>query len=116
MRPADAKTIFCRRLREARTASGLSQKQLGIRSGLDEFVASTRINRYEVGVHEPDIGTMRRLAAVMGVPLPYFYAEDDLLARTILAFSRLPRSRRRSVLGEMESLAEKHRPLITERA
>lgn len=41
--------IFCKRLKEARTAAGLSQKKLGIAAGIDEFVASTRINRYEKG-------------------------------------------------------------------
>lgn len=35
--------IFCKRLKEARLAAGLSQKKLGIAAGIDEFVASTRI-------------------------------------------------------------------------
>ena len=47
--------IFCKRLKEARLAAGLSQKKLGIAAGIDEFVASTRINRYEKGIHEVDI-------------------------------------------------------------
>lgn len=38
--------VFCKRLKEARLAVGLSQKKLGIAIGLDEFVASTRVNRY----------------------------------------------------------------------
>ncbi len=29
--------IFCKRLKEARTAAGLSQKKLGIAAGIDEF-------------------------------------------------------------------------------
>ena len=37
-------TIFSRRLKEARLAAGFSQKNLGIAAGIDEFVASTRIN------------------------------------------------------------------------
>ena len=81
--------IFAHRLREARQKVGLSQKQLGIIAGIDEFVASTRINRYEQGVHEPDIRTAAILAKVLGVPLAYLFAEDDQLAAVILEISYL---------------------------
>lgn len=86
MRSSDPKATFCRRLREARLSAGLSQKQLGIKAGLDPFVASTRVNRYEVGVHEPDLGMAARLAHAAMVPLAYFYAEDDRLAQMIESF------------------------------
>lgn len=105
MRSSDPRIAFCRRLRTARIAAGLSQKQLGIKAGLDEFVASARINRYEVGVHEPDIGMTRRLASVLGVPLPYFYAEDDLMADMILVFTRVPRRKLQALLRELEGKA-----------
>lgn len=101
MRSAGPREAFCRRLRDARMRAGLSQKQLGIKAGLDEFVASARINRYEVGVHEPDVGMTRRLAGVLGVPLPYLYAEDDLLADLILAFTQLSRRRQQAVVREL---------------
>jgi transcriptional regulator with XRE-family HTH domain len=67
----------------------LSQKQLGIEAGLDAFVASARINRYEQGVHQPDLGTVERLAEALSVPPAYLFAGDDRLARMILAFSML---------------------------
>ncbi|MBI6215812.1 helix-turn-helix domain-containing protein [Proteus sp. DFP240708] len=86
------KDIFCRRLKEARLAAGLSQKNLGIAAGIDEFVASTRINRYEKGVHEVDIGTAQKLADVLDIPLAYFYAQDDQLACLIKCFHKLPRA------------------------
>lgn len=85
--PDQRKTpVYSRRLREAREARGISQRNLGIEAGLDEFVASTRINRYETGVHQPNLQTMQRLADVLGVPLAYFYAEDDELALLIRDF------------------------------
>ena len=102
MRSSDPRKAFCRRLRTARLAAGLSQKQLGIKAGLDEFVASTRINRYEVGVHEPDVGMTRRIAGVLGVPLPYFYADDDVLADMILAFARTSKRTQQALLRELE--------------
>nr|WP_269450746.1 helix-turn-helix transcriptional regulator [Stenotrophomonas sp. MMGLT7] len=73
-------------MREAREARDISQRALGIKAGLDEFVASTRVNRYETGVHQPDLQTLQRLAAVLQLPVAYFYAEDDELAQLIANF------------------------------
>lgn len=81
--------IFCKRLKEARLAAGLSQKKLGIAAGIDEFVASTRINRYEKGVHEADIHTAQKLAQTLKVPLAYFYVENDQLATIVMNFDKL---------------------------
>lgn len=80
--------VYSRRLREAREAYGVSQRSLGIEAGLDDFVASTRVNRYETGVHQPDLQTLQRLAAVLGLPVAYFYAEDDDLARLIREYQQ----------------------------
>ena len=85
----DVRLTFQRRLKEAREVRGLSQKSLGIEAGIDPFVASTRINRYEQGVHEPDMATAQRLAKALQVPLPYLFATDDKLAAMILAFDKL---------------------------
>ncbi|EGT0678925.1 helix-turn-helix transcriptional regulator [Citrobacter braakii] len=74
---------FSKRLKEARLAKRLSQKQLGILAGIDEFVASPRINRYEKGVHQANIEIVQRLADVLELPLAYFYADDDDLALLI---------------------------------
>lgn len=81
--------IFCKRLKEARLAAGLSQKKLGIAAGIDEFVASTRINRYEKGVHEADIHTAQKLAETLKIPLAYFYVENDQLATIVMNFDKL---------------------------
>lgn len=88
-----------KRLREARLRAQLSQKRLGILAGVDEFSASARINQYERGRHTPDYLTLARLGEVLGVPVPYFYAEDDRLADLILAFARLDAAHRQHLLG-----------------
>lgn len=67
---------------------GLSQRNLGIEAGLDPFVASTRVNRYETGLHQPDLQTLGRLAEVLNLPVAYFYAEDDHMAVLILRYYR----------------------------
>jgi len=85
----DVRLTFQRRLKEAREDRGLSQKSLGIEAGIDPSVASTRINRYEQGVHEPDMATTQRLAKALHVPLPYLFATDDKMAAMILAFDKL---------------------------
>lgn len=78
--------VYSRRLREAREACGISQRNLGIKAGLDEFVASTRINRYEKGIYQPNLHIQQKLAQALGIPLAYFYADDDELARLIREF------------------------------
>lgn len=85
----DNTSVITKRLLEARLASGLSQKKLGIAAGIDEFSASPRINQYERGVHVPDYATVERLASVMNVPTPYFYTRDDDLAKLILRYGQL---------------------------
>lgn len=95
---ASASGTFGKRLKQARDAVGLSQKQLGIQAGLDEFVASARINRYERGVHEPDAGIALRLAEVLNIPRAYLYADDDALADMILTYANAGRQKQKLAL------------------
>lgn len=87
-------SVYSRRLREACEAHDISQRTLGIKAGLDEFVASTRVNRYETGVHQPDLHTLQRLAAALKLPVAYFYAEDDELAQLIADFKGRSKGKR----------------------
>lgn len=88
------------RLKQARLAAGLSQKMLGIEAGIDEFVASTRINRYELGVHKPDLLIAKKLADVLNVPVAFFYTDaDDNLAQLLLHYWRADTATRQQVLA-----------------
>ncbi|WP_445143308.1 helix-turn-helix domain-containing protein [Dyella sp. Tek66A03] len=102
-RRTDIRLVFQRRLKEARIKRQLSQKELGIQAGLDQFVASTRINRYEQGVHEPDMAMIARLADALNVPTAYLFADDERLARMILAFEQLPATEKDRLLKSIES-------------
>lgn len=93
------------RLKEARQAGGLSQKGLGIAAGIDQFVASTRINRYELGIHEPDIQTVRKLAQVLKVPTAYLYCDDDELADVLLGYYRLDDAARAKIKKQLAKAA-----------
>ena len=101
---SDADKQWGSRLKQARLAAGLSQKMLGIEAGIDEFVASTRINRYELGVHRPDLLTVRKLAKALDVPVAFFFAdEDDELAELLLIYGKAKVSLRREALQLLSS-------------
>ncbi|HEY1130100.1 MAG TPA: helix-turn-helix transcriptional regulator [Roseateles sp.] len=98
----DSADVWRTRLKQARVALGISQKQLGIAAGLDEFVASTRINRYELGVHAADYPMAVRLAGVLQVPVAFLYCDSDELAEMMLAFHRASRAARRNALQALK--------------
>lgn len=93
--------IFSQRLKEVRLAKGLSQKRLGILAGIDEFAASTRINRYEKGVHQANIEVVQQLSAVLEVPLAYFYTEDNDLASLLLNWMKMDAEKKKRILAMM---------------
>lgn len=95
---SDADEQWGARLKQARLAAGLSQKMLGIEAGIDAFVASTRINRYELGIHKPDLLTVRNLAQVLKVPMAFFYADtDDDVAELLLKYRHVNEEERRQI-------------------
>lgn len=94
-------SIVARRLREVRLQAGISQKQLGIKAGFDEFAASARVNQYERGKHMPHLHTLTQLAKALSIPVPYFYCEDAEIAEAILKFSALGSAERKRLLGIM---------------
>ena len=83
----------------------MSQKQLGIQAGIDEFVASTRINRYELGVHKPDYLTAQKLASVLGVSAAFLYAPEDDIADLIFRFGKATKAERAVVRDALENVS-----------
>lgn len=90
--------VFARRLKEIRQRQGISQRMLGMAAGLDAGVASTRMNRYETGVHSPDYLTALRIAQALNTPLPVLYCDNDELAEVIHLFAAADPSTRQQVL------------------
>lgn len=99
----EGKATFAKRLREAREALGISQKQLGILAGIDEFGASARINQYERGKHIPDLLTAQRLAAKLRVPVSYLFEPNDDLAALLRIAGRLPAAKVRALTKSLGS-------------
>lgn len=99
-------TPINKRLKEARLAAGLSQKKLGIDAGIDEFSASARMNQYETGKHTPDYLTLKNIAKILKVPVAFFYAESDELARWILIFFKISKAERLKYLRKYSRLED----------
>ena len=95
---SNKKTPVGVRLRAARKEFGISQKELGIRAGFDEFTASARMNQYETGKHVPDFLSLQRIAKVLEVDPAYFYCENDLLAILVKRFSHLSKSEQQKLV------------------
>lgn len=93
--------VWPRRLKEARLAAGLSQRELGIAAGIDPSVASTRINRYEVGVHKADFQIAVQLARVLNVPAAFLYSENDEIAAVLVALHRTPAAKRKHLIAQL---------------
>ena len=102
----DSTPTFARRLKQARLHTGLSQKELGIRAGLDPHVASPRINQYERGKHEPKLETAERLAQALGIPAAFLYTDDDLLAKLLLRWGSLSKQQKRELVKLIEATPE----------
>lgn len=100
-------SMFTKRLKEARLALGISQRELGRRIGLSEDVVSSRITRYERGTSEPDFATASKMAKELGVPLAYLLADSDVLADIILAAASLSPAAQRKLAGELQQLLAK---------
>jgi len=90
--------VIGKRLRLARVNAGLTQAELGVRAGLDEETASSRISSYENEIHSPDFGLVKRLAEVLDTPVPYFYTEDDDLASLIQQYHRYKKQQPNAII------------------
>jgi len=65
---------------------------------MDPSVASPRINQYERGKHVPTYNTLALLGRVLGVPVSYFYCEDDDLAALIGTYAKASDRDRKKLL------------------
>jgi transcriptional regulator with XRE-family HTH domain len=97
-------TLLAKRLKSARDRLNISQMELGVRAGIDEFSASARINQYERGKHAPDFGTAKTLAKVLGVPTAYLYCDDEALAELIAVYGTQTVAHRKAILDYVKAL------------
>ena len=90
------------RLRAARQAAGMTQRQLGEYLGMEPNLASARMTQYEKGQHAPNFQLLKRLSEALEVPIPYFFCEDDTVAELILELDKLDPAERQRLLEQLK--------------
>lgn len=104
---ASPRALFAARLKQARELQGIpSQRALGVLMGLDKKLASSRVNRYENETSGIDLDGLGKLADTLGVPMAYLVAEDDDIARAILALSQMAPEERSRAIGALMRAAQ----------
>ena len=73
--------------------------------GLDEGTARSRISRYETGNIKSPRSAAKQVSDALEIPVPYFYCDDDRLARLIIDYWSLDEARRAKVLDLVENMA-----------
>ena len=96
-----------KRLKEARMANNVSQRELGRRLGFEISVASSRMNNYEQGKRTPDFTTLEKLAEELNVPVPYFFCKSDKMAELLCIFDKLTADQQDELLAELRKNEQK---------
>jgi len=91
------------RLKAARKKAKITQKDLGVKIGMEPSSASGRMNHYEKGRHVPDIGTLERMAEELDVPLNYFFCRNELSAELACAIDKMSDEEKAALLKSLES-------------
>lgn len=99
------------RLKEARDRLGISQRELGVRIGIEPGAASSRMNHYEKGRHMPDFATLKRIAEELQVPLAYLFCESDDMAEMVKAFDKLMPEDKLRAIEIVKSASKKNEKL-----
>lgn len=72
------------RLKAARLRASLTQEQLGVRAGIAEDTACSRLSQYESGTHKPTFMMVCAFARELNIPECYFYTVNDSFADALL--------------------------------
>jgi len=91
------------RLKQARTAKGISQKQLGIQLGMEIGTASARMNQYEKGKHTPDYKTLKAMADELGVPVAYFFCESESTAELLCLLEKMSEDEKADLVKRLKT-------------
>ncbi|WP_068712894.1 helix-turn-helix domain-containing protein [Vibrio tritonius] len=89
------------RLKAARKKAKITQKDLGVKIGMEQSSASGRMNHYEKGRHVPDIGTLTRMAEELDVPLNYFFCKDEMSAELACLIDKLSTEEKQELLEKL---------------
>ncbi|MFL7984815.1 helix-turn-helix domain-containing protein [Xanthomonas vasicola] len=110
VRPPELLRLFATRLKARRQAMGLTQQDLGEALGLEGRIAQSRISRYEIELHTPDLKTAYELAEVLGVSLSALVAESDRLGQIIELIRKLSDDEQEALAKRLRQLTKPKRP------
>lgn len=111
------RSVVAARLRQARQLRGLSQREAGVRMGLDKDTASARISRYESQSMAISLESLFELASALEVPPAYLVATTPAMADAILSLGNESESRQgrlAAVLAALTKLPNSQRKALTE--
>jgi transcriptional regulator with XRE-family HTH domain len=97
------KSFFTERLKQARQSMKISQKDLGIKIGIDPSSASGRMNHYETGRHMPDIAILKKMATELNVPVNYFFCESEESATLACLIDKLDEDGKRKLIQLLQA-------------
>ena len=109
--------VVAARLRQARLLRGLSQREVGVRMGLDKDTASARISRYESESMAISLESLFSLADALQVPAAYLLASSAAMADAILLIgdeSEVQQARLAQALAALASLPAVRRKALLE--
>lgn len=115
--PPLPRAVVAARLRQARQLRGYSQREVGVRMGLDKDTASARISRYESESMAISLDSLFQLAEALNVPPAYLLASSPAMANAILALgehSEAQQVRLAEVLEKLSELPPKKRNVLIE--
>lgn len=89
------------RLKQARKKAKITQKDLGIKIGMEPSSASGRMNHYEKGRHTPDVTALQRMADELDVPLNYFFCESESTAELVCLIDKLSEEEKMKLIARL---------------
>ncbi|NHF65970.1 helix-turn-helix domain-containing protein [Xanthomonas hortorum] len=104
--PTTPRSVVAARLRQARQLRGLSQREVGVRMGLDKDTASARISRYESESMAISLESLFELARALGVPPAYLLATTPEMADAILSLGNESESQQRDLATVLKALTK----------
>lgn len=69
---------------------------------MDPSSASGRMNHYEKGRHMPDVGTLKKLAEELGVPVAFFFSDSDSSAELACLIEQLNEKEKQALITHLK--------------
>nr|WP_293984833.1 helix-turn-helix transcriptional regulator [Stenotrophomonas sp.] len=93
-------------MRQAREIRGMSQREVGVRMGLDKITASARISRYESTAMSISLEALFELAEALEVPPAFLLASSAGMADAILALGEQTQGQQDQLAKVLVSLSQ----------